>query len=662
MVTACRTILALTMLSRLGLRAVLTISASFALGLCAPVRTLNAESARVLGGSSATPLKQLSLEELMAVEVSTVSRKTETWWSAPGAIDVLTEDDIRRFGATNIPDALRSVTGLQVSQPNAREWAISARGFDLIAANKMNVQIDGRSVYTPFFSGVIWDVQDTVLEDIDRIEVLRGPGAAIWGAYAVNGFIQVLTKPAWETQGLLASAIAGTENPGTVSVRYGGKIGAHTFYRAYAKYTQYDWTYLPNGGRRSLPSSDIAQAGFRADTRSDADTTLTLQGDVYTNEGTPRDNAITPTSGGNIGGQWRRSLNLNSELQFVAYYDRTARTYGGPFFEHRDTVSATGKYRTTIGSNDLQIGSDLLVSWDDIRSPSVITLQPPKRTYSTFGIFIQDTVALVPNSWSLTLGAKGERTSFSGYEFQPTLRLAWTPSSATTVWAALSRAVRPPVRVDENLLFKVGDLVVFQGNPDEKSEVLNAAELGIRHKITESLAVDVSGFANRYDNVRSYDDAPTASTFPWTFGNSLNARSSGVETTVLYQPITWLNMKVGYRYLDLVLTKDVGSRDIRNGLFEANDARHVGTFNVRADLGHHFEFDTTLRFASRLTRPALAGYSTIDARLGWVPNPTWDFSLIARNLTDPRHGEFVATNSNNEEVARSVALKVTCRF
>lgn len=597
----------------------------------------------------------------MSLEVSTVSRKTEAWWSAPGAIDVVTSEDIRREGVTTVPDTLRLATGMHVAQPNAREWAISARGFNIVAANKINVQMDGRTLYTPFFSGVLWDMQDTMIEDIDRVEVLRGPGAALWGAYAVNGFIQITTKPAWDTQGFLGTAAVGTDTPVALAARYGGKIGASTFYRAYAKYTQYEWSYLPDG-RRSAPASDLAQTGFRLDSRSDPDTTLTLHGDLLTNKGTPRDNSVTRFSGGNIGGQWRRSLNLESDLQFSAYYDHVSRVYGGPFFEDRDTISSSMKYRTTWGRHELQVGADTLISWDDIRSPSVVTIQPPRQTYTTTGLFLQDTISFVPNRWVGTIGFKGERTSFSGYEFQPTVRLVWTPSTKTTWWAAVSRAVRPPVRVDEGLLFKVGDTVIFQGNPDLKSETVVAFELGMRQKLSEVLAVDLSSFINRYDNLRSYDNAPTTTTYPWTFGNSLNAQTAGVEASILYQPVSRVFVKSSYRYLDFHLTKDPGSRDFRNGLFEANDPRHIASINLRTDLGAHFEFDTTFRYASALPQPAMEAYTAVDARLGWSPTPAWDISVIARNLFDPQHREFITANSANEEIARSLTLKITWRY
>lgn len=597
----------------------------------------------------------------MSLEVSTVSRKTESWWAAPGAIDVLTDEDIRRFGALSIPDALRYVTGLQVSQPNAREWAISARGFDVVAASKMNVQIDGRAVYTPFFSGVLWDVQDTVLADIDRIEVLRGPSGALWGAYAVNGFIQILTKPAWETQGWLADAKVGTENPGTLALRYGGKVGNNIFYRAYLKYSQYDWTYVPYGGR-SHPSSDMVQAGFRLDSRSDADTTLTLHGDIYTDKGTPRDNSMIPVSGGNLGAQWRRNLGLDSDVQFSGYYDQTSRTYGGPFYEDRDTLSSSAKYRVTKGRHEFQVGGDSLISWDDIRSPSAATIQPPKKTYSSVGVFAQDTIALVPSRWTATLGAKAERTTFASWDAQPTARLAWTPNSRLTVWGAISRAVRPPVRIDEGLDFKVGDLQLFKAQPTQKSETVLATELGVRRMFGERLAVDISGFANKYDDLRSYEYGRTPSTFPWTFGNSTDARSLGVELTAMYQPLSRVFVKASYRYMDLQLTKDPGSLDFRNGLFEQNDARQVGSITVRTEPATHFELDATVRFQSSLPQPYLPGFITCDARIGWAPNASWEVSLIARNLSDPRHPEFLTPNSANEEVARSFLLRITWRY
>lgn len=610
---------------------------------------------------SNSELGALSLEELMALDVSIVSRKTESWWSAAGAIDVVTAEDIRRAGALSIPEALRLSAGLHVAQLNSREWAISARGFNLVGANKMNVQIDGRNVYTPFFSGVNWDVQDTMLEDIDRIEVLRGPSGALWGAYSVNGFISIITKPAWETQGLLASAAAGTDLPGAVSLRYGGKIGARTYYRTYLKYTDYKWTYLP-GGERATSASDIAQAGFRSDTRIDQDTTFTLQGDAYTNKGTPEDNPVTGVSGYNLGGTWKRVLNTGSDLQAYGYYDHTSRAYAGPFFEDRDTSTLNLKYRVTLGRHELQVGADSLVSSDHIESPTFISIDPSRRTFTAVGAFVQDAISFVPDRWVGTVGLKAEYTSFSSTELSPTLRLACTPNPETTVWAALSRAARPPVRVDEDLLLRSGPVVFFQGNKDQLAENVIAAELGFRRKLSETLALDLSAFANSYDDIRSYETSPSPSGLPWTFGNSLNARSTGAEVALLFQPLRQLFIKATYRYLDFVLTKDAGSRDFQNGLFEANDARHLATVIARLNLPAHFELDGVVRYSSDLPRPALSSFVTADARLGWVPDPRWDVSLIARNLFDPRHGEFQAANSSNQELPRSLTAKVTWRY
>jgi iron complex outermembrane receptor protein len=243
----------------------------------------------------AADLTALSLDQLMDLKVTTASRQPERWWAAPNGIDVVTGDDIRRAGAENLPDAMRLATGVQVGQPSARSWAISIRGMDVLAANKISVVMDGRSLFTPFFSGVLWDAQDTLLEDIGRIEVVRGPIGALWGAFAVNGFIQILTKTARDTQGLLASAGTGTEDPGSFALRYGGKLGEDTAFRVYGKYFQTDWTYLANG-KHAQPATDFLQSGFRLDGRRSHDTAVTLQGDYYTNKNLrSRDTSTAPT-------------------------------------------------------------------------------------------------------------------------------------------------------------------------------------------------------------------------------------------------------------------------------------------------------------------------------------------------------------------------------
>jgi iron complex outermembrane receptor protein len=605
-------------------------------------------------------LTQLSLEELMQLEVSTVSRRTEQWWTAPGAIDVVTDEDIRRSGVFELPDALRLAAGVHVAQPNAREWAVAIRGFNVVASNKLNVQMDGRSLYTPFFSGVLWDAQATMMEDIDRIEVMRGPAGALWGSYATNGFIQILTKPAWATQGTLVSGATGNELPGHFAVRHGGKLNHDTFYRVYAKYTQFDWSY-DRQGRQIYPTSDFGQIGFRSDARR-GQSTFTLQGDAYTNKGLPKDRLQNENSGGNLTGHWSRDLGPDTDLRVTSYYDYTSKRFGTGYYERRHTAAASGKFRTRRGAHDLQLGTDVLVSRDHVIAQTIY-LDPPRRTFKSASLFAHDTFSLVPEHVHVTVGAQALHTNFSGWEVQPTVRAAWTPTPRTTGWAAVSRAVRTPIRVDEDLTFVLGNTPLFFGNDNLKSERVIAYELGTRFRLNERLAVTVSGFLNAYNDVRSYES--TTSTFralPWTFGNTTNVDSSGFESLVLFQPTAWMFVKATYRYLEFELTKDPGSGDFQNGLYEANDARHVGMLTWRLDLPRDVELDLVARGASRIPNPAAEGYVTLDARVAWHPRSNWELALIGRNLAEPQHREFNTPNSLNEEIARSFAVRTTWRF
>jgi iron complex outermembrane recepter protein len=606
----------------------------------------------------ASDLTALSLDELMNVKVSTVSRKPERWWSAPSGVDVVSGDDIRRAGALNLPDALRLGTGVHVGQSSARSWAVSIRGMNVLAANKISVAMDGRSLFTPFFSGVQWDAQDTLLEDVDRIEVVRGPVGALWGAFAVNGFIQILTKPAWDTQGWLLSAGTGTEDPGLFAARYGGALGQDTFYRAYAKYLQTDWTYRASG-EHAQPATDYLQGGFRVDHRRARDTTITVQGDYYTNRDLLLDRLQAQVSGSNVLGRWRRTLSPDSDIQVDGYFDHTYRLIPLNFEESRSTGSASFKYRLAAGRHGLLFGADALVSGDEIGNNGVALLVPPKRTTHTAGLYAQDAVHLGP-SIALVLGLKAEQGSFSGLEIQPTFRFAWTPGPNTTAWAAVSRAVRPPVRIDEDLVIRFSGVDLFAANDDFKTETAFAAEVGLRHRPASWLTFDMSTFAYRYDNLRSTEPAgPTA--IPSTFLNSLEARSYGAEVSVMYQPIARLFVKGSYRILDLDFSADPGSRDTSNGSAEGNDPKHVAVVGAHLTLPANLELDGFLRLASALPKPAIDGYTTVDARIGWRASRHWEISVAGRNLLGGQYPEFITTNSLNEEVHRRGTVKVTWR-
>ena len=488
--------------------------------------------------------------------------------------------------------------------------------------------------------------------------MVRGPVGALWGAFAVNGFIQILTKPAWETQGLLATAGTGTEDPGFFALRYGGKLGRDTAFRVYGKYFQTDWTYLPSGDH-AQGATDFLQTGFRMDGRRSHDTTLTLQGDYYTNKGLPLDREQTETSGGNLLARWRRALSADEDLEVEGCFDHTHFTIPQSFEERRSTGSASVKYRRRTGRHGLLLGADGLVSADKIGNIGIALLEPPKRTIHAVGVYVQDTLQVTPRA-TLVLGVKGEQGSFAGFEVAPTARFAWTPSPRTTAWAAVSRAVRTPVRIDEDLVILINGLNLFEANDNFETETALAYELGVRHRPASTLTVDVSTFAYRYDHLRSTEPAGAAP-IPLTFKNGLDARSYGAEATVMYQPVARFYFKGGYRFLDLDFSKDPGSLDTSDGSSEGNDAKHVAILGGHLDLPRGFELDAFLRHASALPKPALPGYTTMDARVGWRASPRLEVSLWGRNLLDRQHPEFVTTNSLNEEVHRSGAVRVTWR-
>jgi iron complex outermembrane receptor protein len=603
-------------------------------------------------------LTALSLDELMSLKVTTVSRKPEPWWSAPSGVDVVTGDDIRRSGAVRLPDALRLATGVHVGQPSARSWAVSIRGMNVLAANKISASTDGRSLFTPFFSGVQWDVQEPLLEDVDRIEVVRGPVGALWGAYAVNGFIQVLTKPAGETPGLLVSVARGSEDPAQVAVRYGGRIGQQTAYRVYGKYFQTDWTVLPDG-QHAQTATDFLQGGFRLDGRRPHDTTVSLHGDFYTNDGLPLDHLEQgDVSGLNLVGRWKRARGDASDVALEAYFDRTHRVIPLSFEERRNTGAVSAKYRFGAGRQSLVVGGDLLVSGDRIGNMGIAQLQPAERVTHTAGVYVQDTLPLHARA-SLVGGAKVEHSSFAGYELQPSLRFVWTPDGRSTAWAAVSRALRTPVRVDEDLVIRLGSTTFFEANDDFDTETALAWEAGLRRRLSSGLTLDLSAFVYRYDPLRSTE--PGAPGRPATFRNSLAARSSGAEAAMLWHPVRRVLVKGSYRFLDLRFSKDPGSGDTTGGRAEGNDPKHVAVATVRLDLPGRVELDGVFRLASRLPNPPLPGYETVDARLAWRATRQVEVALSGRNLLDAQHAEFVTTNSLNELVRRSALLTLTWR-
>lgn len=611
-------------------------------------------------GYDVAMLKQLSLEELMQTEISTLSGRNQTWWEAPGAIDVIRQEDIRRSPARSLPDILRLATGVHVAQSSELSWAVGIRGFNVLAGNKMSVEMDGRSLFTPFFSGVNWDVQDTLLADIDQVEVVRGPVGSLWGAFAVNGFIQITTKPAWETQGWYTRVGTGTEDPFFASSRFGGRISDRTYYRVYLKYRQMDWTYSPDGSQ-VFDTTDFVQTGFRIDSSLPGDTVLTFQGDVYTNKGTPRDQVQTNVSGGNLLARWSRETSDTGKLELEAYFDHTDRSIVSSFSERRDTGAFSAQYSHEGSRQAIIFGADVNISKDKIDSPQFSVIHPPSRTIHNYSAFVQHTWHLVPDRLSLSSGIKAEDQSLSGMEWSPSLRAAWTPHYNTTVWTGVSRAVRPPVRVDEDLRIGLGDFLIVDAHDNFGTEEVIAFEAGVRHRLSENLFFDVAAFYNDYDHLRSSE--PLGSDpLPLTFKNNLNATSHGVEVTVNYQPTARIQFKLSYRHLHLRFSNDPGSVRAAGVEAEGNDPEHLAILATRFDLPWQLELDTFLRHVSELPDPATPSYTAFDFRLAWHPSPFWSYALSGRNLLDHRHPELATTNSLNDEVAREITIDVTFRY
>ena len=605
-------------------------------------------------------LKQLSLEDLLSLQVTTMSRKAESWWSAPGAAEVLTAEDIRRTGAERLPDILRFATGMDVAQANAGNWAVSARGFNVLAANKLAVTIDGRSLFTPFFSGVLWDVQDTLIEDLERVEVVRGPVGAMWGAYAVNGVVQFITKPADATQGGLISTVVGTHGQARAAVRHGGRISGNTFYRVYVKYHQSEWSRNQTG-RPSAPEFDFLQGGFRADSALASGATVTLQGDAYTNKGLPKSHLQTTFSGANLLGRWQQFVTADTQWDLSSYLDFTKRLIPGAWSEQRRTFAGSAQFQTTRGPHEWMLGFDGSISSDKIGQLSVAQMSPSQRTVHNIGFFAQDTLTLVPEFFALTAGTKIDHNSFTGVEIHPSLRAAWTPSRAHTLWAAVSRAVRTPVRVDHDLVFRTEPVEIVRATDAFKSESVIAFEIGSRHQLGPDTAVEIATFHNRYTDIRSYEWLGNG-TFPLTFGNGWKADSTGAELTLHQQAGERVMLRVSYRYLDLEFSRRPGFDALFGTSVEANDPRHIGQITAHVDLTGAVNFDATLRHVSARPDPASAAYTVVDLRLAWRPDAAWEFSLVGRDLFAPAHHEIIPTNSGTDLVGPSAHAKMAWRF
>jgi iron complex outermembrane receptor protein len=608
--------------------------------------------------SVAQDLKRLSIEELAQIDVTSVSRRVEKLSETAAAVSVIDSYDISRSGITTLSETLRLADGIDVARVNSSTWATSLRGFTTNPANKLLVLMDGRSLYSPLTSGTFWDAQDTLLADVDRIEVIRGPGGAVWGANAVNGVINVITKDAQSTIGDYVSVGAGSDEHVYAAARHGGRVGAGA-YRVYGKYRQRGATLFTSTGQSAGDPVQTGQGGFRVDSGRQAAATWFIEGDAYRGTNGFSDRPDGDIAGGNILGRWTRAFTGSSAFQAQAYYDGTHRKVPLQFTETRHTVDVDLQQRLRAGDrHSIVFGGGARFSRGNDVGIAGFFFEPAIRSTTLFNLMIQDEIALKPDRVYLILGSKFERNDFTGFEVQPTIRGRWTPDTRQTAWAAVSRAVRLPTRLDTDL--RLIDLatqrVTLTGSQDFEAEEVVAFEAGYRVRPISILSIDAAAFSNRYDQLRS-----TELTFVpqplIVLQNLLNGRTRGLEVASTIQPMPAFRVHGSYAYLHKVLTFDPGSRDVYGGAVEGNDPSHLLSVRSSVDLPRHTSVDVFFRRTGARPEPFTPAYSELDLRVGWRARPGWDLSIVGQNLLHARHSELLPLNAPHYDFRRGVFVR-----
>lgn len=604
-------------------------------------------------------LTDLSLEQLGDIEVTSVSRHAERLADAAASIFVISAEDIRRSGARTLPEALRLAPNLQVAQTNAGSYAVSARGFNNAIGNKLLVLIDGRTVYTPLFSGVFWDSQSVMLEDIERIEVISGPGATLWGANAVNGVINVISRTARNTQGTLVSAGVGNRDRGA-AVRYGAKLGDDGYFRIYGKAFDLQNTKAENGISRP-DGLQRSQVGFRADWGLER-RNFTVQGDAYDGESEERlPGGPVKVSGVNLLARWNEQMDSGSNFRLQAYFDRSERQDMTGFQGNADTFDVEFQHGIPLGRHKVLWGGGYRHSRDEIPDtlpPLAFVFVPQSRSLSWENIFVQDAIKL-GSTVELTLGLKMESNDYTGREYLPSARLAWKPSDNQLVWGAASRAVRAPARLDRDFslrfIFPPLNLPVIKGGPYFESEIAKVLELGYRQQLTPSLSYSVTAFHNIYKKLRSGQPPPAF------IENQIEGVSNGIEAWGSYQATRAWRLSGGFTTLHQHFGARPGSRDPTGSSALGNDPDQQWMLRSTLNLTDQHEFDVMMRRVGSLPLPAVPAYTAVDARLGWRLNHSTELSLTLQNLFDSAHPEFEAAGLRSE-YGRSIFLKMIWRM
>jgi iron complex outermembrane receptor protein len=613
-------------------------------------------------------LTTLSLEDLLKVPVTSVSRHAQTLADSPAAVTVITAEDIRRSNIFKLPELLRLAPGLDVGQINASHWAISSRGFNEFYANKLLVMMDGRTVYTPLFSGVYWDSVDYILPDLNHIEVIRGPGSTLWGANAVNGVISITTKSARDTQGFLFDGVGSTvESIG--GVRYGGKIDDNTYYRVYAKYSDTRDFDLPQDSLEH-DGWDSLRSGFRIDRYIGDSDTLTLQGDIFSlRDGQtvnlpillpPFQQPISDTgsnSGGNVLARWTHVISSKSDFSVQFYYDKQQRQDIQIGYS-LDTYDLDIQHRFELAKNNQVIwGMDFRYQSDELRNGAQGEFDPSSRGSTLISGFVQDDISLVPDRFHFIVGTKLETNSYSGFEVQPSARVLWTPNDRNSVWSAVSRSVRTPSRWEEDSKLVFATTPTPTGLPAQvdtightsfESEEEMAYEVGYRVMATSTLSIDATAFYNSYDKLRSgtvgapeFQPTPMPHLLiPINLGNEMSGETYGVELAANWNVTPEWRLSGSYSFLDVQLRSGFGVDPSQEHIYEGVSPRNQAQLHSYYDVTKDIEINASAYYVDHLATGDIPSYVRVDAGVTWRPTKNIDVTLGVQNLLDPHHPEF----------------------
>lgn len=627
-------------------------------------------------------LMDMDIEKLMSLEVTTASRRSQKLSEVASAVFVITQDDIRRSGVTSIPEALRMAPGVEVARVGTDKWAISIRGFNGRFADKLQVLMDGRSVYNPLFAGVQWEQQDTLLEDIERIEVIRGPNASVWGANAVNGIINIITKKAAQTQGLLLTAGGGSFERGFFGARYGGTINDNTHYRFYTK----GFTRDPMNSISGVNANDAwhsVRGGFRLDHSKGMDQ-LTLQGDIFYNsigdrlDKTQLSAPIIDTTaarghneGGNIRLRWDRTLSEKSSIMFQTYYDRVDYKLLTSTQFRAESFDIDFQHRfPLLDRHDLTWGANYRLYHNKVFDTELISLSPRQQTNHLASVFVRDEMTLIPEYLRFTLGTRVDHNDFTGFEIQPNARLMWTPNPENSLWASISRAVRTPSRAENDITLNTRTLNTIPGadtilpfpilaqiigNSNYNSEKMIAYELGYRHQFSQNASVDIAGFFNDYSKLRdlsppAFKDISIHSSFPlhliYPVGLSNNAsgHTYGVELSADWKPTQRWRLQGNYSYLHMHINSNPNFRTIdpTTGGADKVSPQHQISLRSHFDLTERMQFNLWLRYVSNVDFYQIPGYVTMDSKIAYKPIRNLEVFLVGQNLFSENHRELVS--------------------